>query len=177
MEMREGVYFKSAWNLYESLNFMKSYFKKLLFGRKHQSISKENESHNIKNENYYDEGSNTMEMDMYSESDDCDEEMENWKLSCYLSNNELNVVDITQDDNDSAVVISENGKHPVKKIRLSRIEPVEPESVVSGSCDDSNINFFKSLLPYMSKLSDIQKLRVRSTIQNVILQELKGFEQ
>lgn len=181
MEMRCGPsYFKSNWSLYESLNFMKPYFKTLLVGHTKRERNHFIEQNEIKSESNYenldvDPENASVDMEMHSESDECDEEMENWKFSCRLSNNELSVVEITEDDNDSAVVLSEHGKPSVKKIRLSRIGSIESSSVSENSrCNDDNLHFFKSLLPFMTKLDDLQKLRVRSTIQNVILHELEG---
>ncbi|KAF6203531.1 hypothetical protein GE061_001863 [Apolygus lucorum] len=43
---------------------------------------------------------------------------------------------------------------------------------LNDEAEDDDMNFFKSLLPYMKKLSAIQKLAVRNEFQNVIIREL-----
>lgn len=179
MEMRGGAYFKSTWNLYEPLNFMKPYFKALLFGQVDHKYTEADEEYDIKYEQesfdeHFDHPNVNLGVNFQSESED--DEMKNWKFSCRLSSDQLeDVVDITEDDNDSAVVLSEHVNPPVKKIRLSRIDSMESSLISENpSAVDDSLHFFKSLLPFMTKLNDIQKLRVRSTIQDVILNELEG---
>ncbi|KAL5283402.1 hypothetical protein ACFFRR_005970 [Megaselia abdita] len=183
-ELETGPHFKSNWNLYEELIFIKPFFKSLLFAHGVQNYSIDlDQDQEIKYGNedlndYFHAPNISVDVDIESspELEDCNEneEMDDWKFSCRLSNDDNDTVDITEDDNDSAVILSEIGKQPVKKIRLSsRIDSTESRTQFSEDSND-NFHFFKSLLPFMNKLNDVQKLRVRNTMQNVILHELEN---
>lgn len=158
--MRGGPHFKSSWSLYERLSFIKPYFHAILVAHGEQERS----------QSFGDDFKNG---DFNSVSRDCDdEEMENWKWSCRLSNYAQDVVEILDDDddgeNDSGVVLSGHRNPPIKKIRLSSVDSrPDPDN-------DDSLHFFKSLIPFMNKMDAIQQLRVRSTIQNVILHELEA---
>lgn len=43
--------------------------------------------------------------------------------------------------------------------------------------DNEDLQFFRSLIPHMKRLTPIMKLRVRSQIQNLLLKELEEVEQ
>ncbi|XP_023228253.1 uncharacterized protein LOC111628658 [Centruroides sculpturatus] len=54
----------------------------------------------------------------------------------------------------------------IEKLKIEWLRKAETE-------DDDDLNFFKSLLPYMKLLPPIKKLTVRSKIQNFVLDQLK----
>uniref|UniRef100_A0A0A9XT15 Transcription factor Adf-1 n=1 Tax=Lygus hesperus TaxID=30085 RepID=A0A0A9XT15_LYGHE len=43
---------------------------------------------------------------------------------------------------------------------------------LTDDSEDDDMNFFKSLVPYMKKMSDVRKLAVRNEFQNIIIREL-----
>jgi hypothetical protein len=62
-----------------------------------------------------------------------------------------------------------------KKLHLERNEMqwVSRQQVVN---DDDDLNFFKSLAPYMKKLSPYKKLCLRSKIENLLANEISVIE-
>lgn len=42
---------------------------------------------------------------------------------------------------------------------------------------DEDMSFFQSLIPYFKKLDTIQKLRVRSKFQNILIEELSPIRE
>lgn len=170
MELREGPKFRSTWDLYKPLHYIKPHFKGLLSTNGEAAdYSSAGDESEITLENYpvideYTDAEDiTVDIDVCPEIDDYYDDDED--------DREVDVVDITrEDDNDSAVILSERGKPPVKKIKLSH---ASSSDLTSEDSNDGSEIFFKSLLPFMRQMTDIQKLRVRNTIQNVILHELE----
>ncbi|KAF6213404.1 hypothetical protein GE061_011123 [Apolygus lucorum] len=77
----------------------------------------------------------------------------------------------TTDTNPAvALPTTTSGLNPPPKKKIRTQEPNEFER--TKQAEDYDLDFFKSLIPYMSKLKDKQKLRVRNEIQNIILREL-----
>ena len=56
------------------------------------------------------------------------------------------------------------------------LERNEMEWVSRQQHDDDNLNFFKSLVPYMKKLPPYKKLCLRSQFQNLLANEISAIE-
>lgn len=61
-----------------------------------------------------------------------------------------------------------------KKLQLLSQTMVQDPPAAAPECDD--LNFFKSLIPYMNTFQPIQKLKIRNKIQQVIIDEMSGTE-
>lgn len=73
-----------------------------------------------------------------------------------------------QQESDSAVTLSDEEEPPSKK-------RIGSPNLASEDSNEGSALFFKSLLPFMSQMNNIQKLRVRNTIQDVIRHELEDL--
>uniref|UniRef100_A0A146MHA7 Transcription factor Adf-1 n=1 Tax=Lygus hesperus TaxID=30085 RepID=A0A146MHA7_LYGHE len=85
--------------------------------------------------------------------------------------------DTTEDTNPAVTFPTTSsgvGRPPKKRIRTQDLTTVERQDNFDGisQSDEYDLDFFKSLMPYMRKLGDKQKLRVRNEIQNILLREL-----
>lgn len=189
MELKQGSSkYNSQWRLYKPLYFMKPHFKALLTAHgeaDNSSIGDGSESaFEIENEPLIEDCTYvedlTVDIDVYTDAGNY--ESDDGRVE---EDNDIDIEDLTQeDDDDSGVVLSEEGKPPVKriklsdvspqvkKIKLSEFSPPEMTSEDSNEAEGSEL-FFKSLLPFMREMTNIQKLRIRNTIQNVILHELE----
>lgn len=129
------------------MSFMKPYFKALLMANEeYKRVSNDEDCEEI------------TESDGDFDEDDFDEE------ASEKSSLDSNTVDIRGLEDymnkiNSAPPFQESQN---KKVRLD-----------NENHNDGSLEFFRSLLPFMQRLSSIQKLRVRNTIQNVILHELE----
>lgn len=192
MELKQGSSkYNPHWRIYKPMYFMKPHFKALLTAHgeaDNSSIGDGSESaFEIENEPVIEDCTYvedlTVYMDLYP--DTTNDEYDDGRVE---EENDIDIEDLTQeDDDDSGVVLSEEGKPAVKRIKLSEVtvsppakrmkllevSPPEMTSDEDSSEAEGSELFFKSLLPFMREMTNIQKLRVRNTIQNVILHELE----
>lgn len=169
IEMKKGPSFKSSWDLYEPLSFIKTQFKSHLVAQGEFDISCLNYNYqDVSIENnpivvFEDEPEDiTVDIDVNTEFDD--DETETQEIYSSSSDSDL--------DNDSAIILTEAEQPEIKKIKLSNVYSLNNTN--EDSNDVASEQFFKSLVPFMMQMTDIQKLRVRNTIQNVILHELQN---
>lgn len=155
--MKTGSTFESSWELYEPMSFIKPQFKSLLVS--HGEI--DNYVHYHENEvvDEVDEVEDiTVDIDVNPENDDDSEDN-------YTTTEDSDV------DSDSAIILTEMKPTQVKKIKISDGYTLTNYESPEDAATD---HFFKSLMPFMLQMTNIQKLRVRNTIQNVILHELQN---
>lgn len=170
MELRLGSKFRSTWKLYESLYYMKPHFKSLLSAHGNEGdYSNSSVGDCDESQTAFDIENDPVNED-YSHAENITVDVDP-DYQYTSEDNDVDVEDLTQEnDNDSAVILSERGEPPIKRIKLSRVESID---ITSENSNDGSELFFQSLLPFMGQMSNIQKLRVRNTIQNVILHELE----
>lgn len=165
--MKEGSTFESSWELYEPMSFIKSQFKTLLVA-----------NGEVDNSDYYDndvfiEDNPVVDEDCKIEEIIVDIDVKNdYEDIDDSDSEEIGTIEDSDVDSDSAIILTEMDAPPAKNIKLSHGYTLDNyENKEDASSDHL---FIKSLIPFMMQMTNTQKLRVRNTIQNVILHELQN---
>lgn len=164
MEMKEGSKFESSWELYEPMTFIKSQFKTLLVanGEVDNSVNYHNNDVFIEDNPVVDEDGEIEDIDVNPNYEDIDDDSE--EIGTTTEESDV--------DSDSAIILTEIEPPPAKNIKLSHGYTLTNIGNTGNASSDHF--FFKSLIPFMMQMTNAQKLRVRNTIQNVILHELQN---